>query len=90
MSCLSWNCRGVAFPWAIPTLSNIIRDKKPVFVFLIETICDVEKCDEIKKKLLVMMVFFQLVELVIVVVWLFFGVTVLRLSYLALQRTILI
>lgn len=41
----------MASPSAIPILMDLIRDKKPMFVFLIETICDVAKCDEIKTRI---------------------------------------
>ena len=33
MSCLSWNCRGLGYPRAIPFLSDLVRDCKPDFIF---------------------------------------------------------
>lgn len=51
MSCLSWNCRGLANPRAIRLLSDLVRDHRPSMLFLIETICDIEKVLEIKRKI---------------------------------------
>lgn len=37
MSTISWNCRGLGNPRAIRALKDIVSDKKPSFIFLIET-----------------------------------------------------
>lgn len=51
MSTVSWNCQGVGLPWKIQFLSDVIRQKKPNFVFLCETLCRKEKMDSVCSKL---------------------------------------
>ena len=51
MSCLSWNCRGLGYPRAIPFLSDLVRDCKPDFIFLLETFSGMTAIEGIKKKL---------------------------------------
>lgn len=48
MSCISWNCRGLGNPRALGTLQELIREKRPHFIFLVETISSVLQLDEIK------------------------------------------
>lgn len=51
MSCLSWNCRGLGNPRAVSFLKEIVREKRPSFIFLIETLCYRNKIEEIKNLL---------------------------------------
>ena len=51
MSCLSWNCRGLGYPRAIPFLSDLLRDCKPDFFFLLETFSGMTAIEGIKNKL---------------------------------------
>ncbi|XP_074374118.1 uncharacterized protein LOC141714500 [Apium graveolens] len=48
MSCLSWNCRGLGNPQTIRALYDLIKDHKPSFVFLIETISVASKIEELR------------------------------------------
>lgn len=48
MICLSWNCRGMVNPCAIRSLLDLIRDYRPDFIFLSETIFDTEQMLAIK------------------------------------------
>lgn len=48
MSCISWNCRGLGNSRALGTLQELIREKRPHFIFLVETISSVLQLDEIK------------------------------------------
>lgn len=48
MSCLSWNCRGLGNSQAIQYLRCIVEEKRPTFLFLIETLCDLNKINQIK------------------------------------------
>ena len=38
MSLINWNCRRLGNPWTIHDLSQMVKEKKPSFLFLIETI----------------------------------------------------
>lgn len=51
MSTCSWNCQGVGQPWKIQFLSDVIRQTRPNFVFLCETLCRKEKIDWLCSKL---------------------------------------
>ena len=51
MSCLSWNYRGLGYPRAIPFLSDLVRDCKPDFIFLLETFSGMTTIEGIKNKL---------------------------------------
>lgn len=48
MSYLSWNCRGLGNPRAVRALNDLLRDRKPTFVFLIETIYFANKIEELR------------------------------------------
>jgi hypothetical protein len=37
MSLLSWNCRRLGNPWAVQDLHQLVKEKKPNLVFLMET-----------------------------------------------------
>lgn len=50
MSYISWNCRGPGNPRTVRALSDLIRDHKPIFVFLIETISFSNKIEELRIK----------------------------------------
>jgi hypothetical protein len=45
MSLLNWNCRGLGTPRSVSDLCLMVKEKKPSFVFLIETI-STKKCLE--------------------------------------------
>ena len=51
MSCLSWNCRGLGHPRTVQVLLDLVRSKKPDFIFLMETLCSREKLEILKFKL---------------------------------------
>lgn len=51
MSAISWNCQGIGLPWKIQFLSDVIRQTKPNFVFLCETLCCREKMNWVCTKL---------------------------------------
>lgn len=51
MSLLAWNCRGVGNPATVQVLVDLIHDKRPKIVFLIETLIDKNKFQPIKMKL---------------------------------------
>ncbi|XP_057791345.1 uncharacterized protein LOC131008488 [Salvia miltiorrhiza] len=51
MNSLSWNCRGLGHPLAIPTLCGLVRAHKANFVFLCETISQKQKIEEIRNRL---------------------------------------
>lgn len=38
MNCLSWNCRGLGKPRTVRVLGELLKDRKPDFLFLSETI----------------------------------------------------
>ncbi|XP_050222781.1 uncharacterized protein LOC126672876 [Mercurialis annua] len=43
MSCLSWNCRGLASPRALRFLRDLARRKNPSFIFLCETMINEDR-----------------------------------------------
>ncbi|KAJ1436189.1 Endonuclease/exonuclease/phosphatase [Sesbania bispinosa] len=51
MSCLSWNCRGVAAPATIRELQQLCGKYKPSIVFLSETKAAKDKIENLKRKL---------------------------------------
>ncbi|WJX96618.1 hypothetical protein P8452_77796 [Trifolium repens] len=51
MSILSWNCRGLGNPSAIPTLRDLVRTYQPDVMFLCETLVHANKIVEIRIKL---------------------------------------
>lgn len=51
MSSISWNCQGIGLPWKIQFLSDVIRQIKPNFIFLCETLSRKEKMDWVCSKL---------------------------------------
>ena len=51
MSTLSWNCRGLGQPRTIRMLAELVRSKKPIFIFLIETLCSRNKLERLKIQL---------------------------------------
>ncbi|KAK1381145.1 hypothetical protein POM88_027889 [Heracleum sosnowskyi] len=50
MNFLSWNCRGLGNARTVRALGDLIRSRKPVFVFLSETISFSNKIEEIRVK----------------------------------------
>ena len=51
MSTLSWNCRGLGQPWTVCILAEVVRNKKPTFIFHMETLCSRNKLERIKIQL---------------------------------------
>lgn len=51
MIILSWNCRGLGHPRAVPILCELIKAHKVDVVFLSETLVHGVKIEEIKAKL---------------------------------------
>lgn len=51
MSTLFWNCRGLGNPLTIQTLLDLVQMKKPMFVFLMETMIDHGRIDSIRAKM---------------------------------------
>ena len=51
MSVLSWNCHRLGQPRTIQMLEEWAKCKKPIFIFLIETLCNRNKLESLKKKL---------------------------------------
>ncbi|CAH9076812.1 unnamed protein product [Cuscuta europaea] len=51
MIILSWNCRGLGHPCAVPTLRDLVRHNKPDVIFLCETLCSSYKVDAIRRLL---------------------------------------
>lgn len=48
---LSWNCRGLGYPWTVQVLIDLVRCKKPSIIFLMETLCSKNRLESIKLKL---------------------------------------
>jgi hypothetical protein len=48
MIILSWNCRGLSVPSAIPNLRNIAQGHKPDILFLSETLSKAQKMENIR------------------------------------------
>ena len=51
MILLSWNCRGLGNPMAVRDLCQLVKEKKPTLLFLIETKNFNNKMEGIRKKL---------------------------------------
>ena len=51
MSVLSWNCHRLGQPRTIQMLEEWAKCKKPIFIFLIETLCNRNKLESLKNKL---------------------------------------
>ncbi|KAF8411685.1 hypothetical protein HHK36_004243 [Tetracentron sinense] len=51
MRLLSWNCRGLGNPWSIRALHQLVKEKDPSVLFLMETKTDVRRMTEIKLKM---------------------------------------
>ena len=49
MTCLSWNCRGLGNPRTVQVLRDLVLSKRPYFIFLMETLIDVNKAEDIRK-----------------------------------------
>ncbi|XP_012851712.1 PREDICTED: uncharacterized protein LOC105971405 [Erythranthe guttata] len=50
MSCIFWNCQGLGAPLTIHTLGDILRDHRPLLVFLSETRATHQLIDKVKNK----------------------------------------
>ncbi|XP_057803472.1 uncharacterized protein LOC131018756 [Salvia miltiorrhiza] len=51
MNIISWNCRGLGQPLAIPILSELVRVHRPQFLFLCETLSLRHRMEEIRSRL---------------------------------------
>lgn len=51
MILLSWNCRGLGHPRAVPSLRDLVRSHKPDIIFLCETLCNENKVQEVRRVL---------------------------------------
>ena len=51
MNALSWNCRGLRNQRAVNVLSNLVGEKKPKIVFLMETKQTVDEIRKLKEDL---------------------------------------
>jgi len=51
MSCLSWNCRGLGNPRIVRVLHQLVKERKPNLVFLIETLCTQKKMEAVRCRL---------------------------------------
>lgn len=51
MKTLCWNARGLGNPRALRALRHLVESNKPQLIFLMETKCDVRKCEQIKREL---------------------------------------
>jgi len=51
MIVLSWNCRGLGQPRAIPNLCGLARSHRPGVIFLSETLSHVRKIKDVRVKL---------------------------------------
>ena len=51
MNALSWNCQGLGNQRAVNVLSNLVREKRPKIVFLMETKQTVDEMRNLKEEL---------------------------------------
>lgn len=51
MSYLSWNCRGLGHPRTVQVLVDLSKQYNPVFIFLMETLCHIDKLEKLKIQL---------------------------------------
>lgn len=51
MSTLSWNCRGVGRPTEIQFLMDVVRQERPDFIFLCETVGRKDRMEWIRGKI---------------------------------------
>jgi exonuclease III len=51
MSVLSWNCRGLGNPRTVRELCRLVKEKRPMMVFLMETKLSNFRFDSIKNKI---------------------------------------
>jgi exonuclease III len=50
MSLISWNCRGLGNPRTVRDLSQMVKEKQPNFLFLIETISSKKRMESLRVK----------------------------------------
>ena len=51
MRCISWNCQGLGNSRSIQNLREIIRSQRPSLIFLIETLVNDEKIEQLRIQL---------------------------------------
>jgi hypothetical protein len=61
MSLLNWNCRGLENPRIVRDLLQMVKEKKPHFLFLMETPCTKTPLERLRKRLCLLWI--QLEEL---------------------------
>ena len=88
MNLLSWNCRGLGNQTAVDVLSNLVREKAPSVLFLMETKQSVEEMRKLQADLpyrgmLLSQVFTG------EVVWLYYGRKILTCMYKLIHHIIL-
>lgn len=50
MNILSWNCWGLGKPRTVRALSDLVRDRRPEVLFLMETISEKRRIEELRVK----------------------------------------
>lgn len=51
MSIISWNCQGVGPPWKLQFLQGVVRQQRPIFVFLCETLSNKKKMEWVRTRI---------------------------------------
>lgn len=51
MNTINWNCQGMGSPWKIQFLQDVIRQQRPSFVFLCETLSSKKKMEWVRTRL---------------------------------------
>ncbi|KAK1379299.1 Endonuclease/exonuclease/phosphatase family protein [Heracleum sosnowskyi] len=51
MSIISWNCQGMGPPWKLQFLQDVIRQQRPAFVFLCETLSNKKKMEWVRTRI---------------------------------------
>ncbi len=89
MNLLSWNCRELGNLQAILALHNLVKFQEPKLLFILETKLDVRRMEFIRVQLSFKYCF-VVPSWDGVKVWLCYGMTLLRLMFRIIHRTILI
>jgi exonuclease III len=51
MNILNWNCRGLGNLWTVRKLHQMVKDKKPKIVFLMETKARAKRMERVRSQL---------------------------------------
>lgn len=49
MNVISWNCRGISLPSNIQFLKDVVRQERPNFIFLCETLDNKGKLESVRR-----------------------------------------